>query len=56
MNSQCRRESVTPTFDGWLIVDCELHGEVGRVPEGGDEYQAIRDLFSQHVAGGGGDE
>ena len=49
MNSWCRRESVTPTFNGWLIVDCEFHGEIGRVPEGGNEFQAIEDLFTQHV-------
>ncbi|HEY2763428.1 MAG TPA: hypothetical protein VGJ13_05360 [Pseudonocardiaceae bacterium] len=44
MSTACRRESVTPDDAalsviapgvGKLIVDCEVHGEIGSVPAGG---------------------
>jgi hypothetical protein len=45
----CVREGLTP--DGAeLVVDCETHGEVGRVPAGSGEYEAAERLFGQHVA------
>lgn len=44
---QCRREGLTPDGNE-LIVDCELHGEIGRIPAGGDEYAAGNALFDKH--------
>lgn len=59
--TECQRDSVTsaalfegrcPGPDDVLIVDCTVHGEIGRVPVGmdetGDEYTKIEMLFAQH--------
>ena len=54
--SDCTRESVTPTEDGRLIVDCSTHGEIGSVAGGGldrvapGEYERVEALWSEHVA------
>lgn len=57
-SGECRRESVTPEGDE-LIIDCELHGEIGRLPagvlEGEDEYVRIEAFFAQHQAMQGGE-
>ena len=49
----CRREGLTPDGEE-LIVDCEAHGTIGRVPAGGDEFGAGERLFAEHLAAQGG--
>lgn len=55
----CRLESVTPDDDaltvispgaGRLIVDCELHGEIGSIPAGGNEGARLDEFWADHVA------
>lgn len=49
MPERCQREGATPDGDR-LIVDCTVHGEVGSVPAGDDEFKEIEQLFAAHVA------
>lgn len=53
----CEIESVTPSAlldvvpelaGDDLIVDCSVHGEVGRFPAGGDEAAKLNELFDNH--------
>lgn len=57
----CRREGVTPDAAaladsvtdgaGRLIIDCEVHGEIGSVRSGGtDELRRVEKLFTEHQA------
>lgn len=54
----CVREGLTPDIDGGtdtLIVDCSVHGEIGRIPADrhtvrDGEYADAEELFAQHVA------
>lgn len=57
-NSVCTRESVTPTLDGGLIVDCSVHGEIGevRAPHGydmdsipPDQGETLAKLWDEHL-------
>jgi hypothetical protein len=50
---ECRREGLTPVIDTdgkylEFIVDCEIHGEIGRVPIGGDEARDGDAVFAVH--------
>jgi hypothetical protein len=53
--TECERESVTPTEDGRLIVDCSMHGEVGSVAGGGLDRVSVGEgarvdaLWAAHV-------
>lgn len=55
----CVRESVTPTDDGGLIVDCTVHGEIGTVPGAPGcginsippgQGEALEQLWTAHLA------
>lgn len=55
----CQRESVTPSDDGTMTIDCSAHGEVAVVVTGGTidqvaagELDAVEAAWADHIATG----
>lgn len=49
MAEPCVREGLTPLESGELLIDCAVHGEVGRIPAGRREYERAEKAFAVHV-------
>lgn len=54
MAEPCVREGLTPLNSGELLVDCTVHGMVGRIPAGRREFERAEKLFATHVAANSG--
>jgi hypothetical protein len=49
--NKCKREGLTPIDEyGILLIDCEIHGPVGIVTAGEDEFGRAEVEFARHSA------